>query len=97
LEVLKRVLYIDMDNVLVDFQTGIGRLEPEVRQEYEGRLDEAPGVFSLMDPVDDAVEAFKTLSRAFDTCVLSTSPWENPSAWSDKLGEGHPAAHLFAA
>ena len=25
------------------------------------------------------------LAGLFDTYVLSTSPWENPSAWSDKL------------
>jgi 5'(3')-deoxyribonucleotidase len=32
-----------------------------------------------------AVEAFKELSEKFDTYILSTSPWANPSAWSDKL------------
>jgi 5'(3')-deoxyribonucleotidase len=25
------------------------------------------------------------LSELFDTYILSTAPWENPSAWSDKL------------
>jgi 5'-nucleotidase len=25
------------------------------------------------------------LANLFDTYILSTSPWENPSAWSDKL------------
>jgi 5'(3')-deoxyribonucleotidase len=33
----------------------------------------------------DSVESFKTLAQRFDTYILSTSPWENPSAWSDKL------------
>ena len=32
-----------------------------------------------------AVEAFRELSQLFDTYVLSTAPWKNPSAWSDKL------------
>ena len=38
-----------------------------------------------MDPVPGAVESFVALGERFDTYVLSTSPWENPSAWSDKL------------
>ena len=32
-----------------------------------------------------AIDAFKELSQRFDTYILSTAPWENPSAWSDKL------------
>ena len=32
-----------------------------------------------------AVGAFGKLSKTFDTYVLSTAPWDNPSAWSDKL------------
>ena len=38
-----------------------------------------------MDPVADAVASYIELAALFDTYVLSTSPWENPSAWSDKL------------
>ena len=80
-----KTLYIDMDNVLVDFPSGIVRLSPEVRKQYEGDLDEVPGIFALMDPIPGAIEAFKMLSKHFDTYILSTAPWENPSAWSDKV------------
>jgi len=82
---MRKVLYVDMDNVLVDFQSGIDRLDEKIVREFDGRLDEVPGIFALMRPVDGAVEAFTMLARDFDTYVLSTSPWENPSAWSDKL------------
>lgn len=81
----KKVLYIDMDNVLVDFPTGIEQLTDDVQAEYEGRLDEVPGIFALMQPKQGAIEAFLQLSEEFDTYILSTAPWENPSAWSDKL------------
>ena len=81
----KKVLYIDMDNVLVDFPTGIEQLTDDIRTEYEDRLDEVPGIFALMQPKQGAIEAFEQLSEVFDTYVLSTAPWENPSAWSDKL------------
>ena len=82
---MKKVLYVDMDNVLVDFASGIARLDPATVQTYVGRLDEVPGIFALMDPMPGAVAAFTTLAQHFDTYLLSTSPWENPSAWSDKL------------
>ena len=74
-----------MDNVLVDFPTGIARITDEQRNEFEGRLDEVPGIFSLMDPMDGAVSAFNKLADRFDTYILSTAPWENHTAWSDKL------------
>ena len=80
-----KVLYVDMDNVLVDFATGIAQLDDSVQQEYRGRIDDVPGVFSLMLPMPKAIESFKELAQLFDTYILSTGPWENPSAWSDKL------------
>jgi 5'(3')-deoxyribonucleotidase len=80
----KKIIYFDMDNVLVDFASGIARLSEETKQEYEGRLDEVPGIFSLMEPVLGAVEAVLTLSQYFDCYILSTAPWKNPSAWTDK-------------
>ena len=43
----KRKLFFDMDGVLVDFQSGIDKLSDETKKEYEGRLDEVPGIFSL--------------------------------------------------
>ena len=74
-----------MDGVLVDFQSGIDKLSDDVKKEYEGRLDEVPGIFSLMDPMPGAIEAVHELSKHYDVYILSTAPWKNPSAWSDKI------------
>lgn len=82
---MRKILYVDMDNVLVDFASGIAQLSSETVERYEGRLDEVDGIFSLMGPLPGAVDGYKSLAEQFDTYVLSTSPWENPSAWSDKL------------
>ena len=38
-----------------------------------------------MHPMPGAVAVFTELSALFDVYILSTSPWANPSAWSDKL------------
>jgi len=82
---MKKILYIDMDNVLVDFPSGISKLSQEVISEYESNLDEVPNIFSLMEPLEGAIDSFKILSQRYDTYILSTAPWKNSSAWSDKV------------
>ena len=71
---MKKILYVDMDNVLVDFKSALPFLSKDILSQYDGRLDDIP-----------AIAAYITLANLFDTYILSTSPWENPSAWSDKL------------
>ncbi len=78
-------LFFDMDGVLVNFQSGIDKLSEETKREYEGRLDEVPGIFSLMDPMPGAVEAVRELSEHYDVYILSTAPWNNLTAYSDKI------------
>ncbi len=82
---MKKILYIDMDNVLVDFKSGIEQLDSQIKEKYKGRLDEVPGIFSLMKPMENAIEAYKKLTEFYDVYILSTSPWENETALNDKL------------
>ena len=78
-------LYFDMDSVLVDFQSGLAQQDEKTLREYEGREDEIPGIFGVMKPIDGAIEAVHRLSKHYDCYILSTAPWRNPSAWSDKV------------
>jgi 5'-nucleotidase len=82
---LVKIVYVDMDNVLVDFQSALPHLSRKVAREFKDHLDDVPGIFSLMRPMPGALEAFAELSLLFDVYILSTAPWDNPSAWSDKL------------
>jgi 5'(3')-deoxyribonucleotidase len=82
---MKKTLYIDMDNVLVDFPSGMAACDPALLEQHKDSPDEIPGLFALMQPMPGAIEAYHELSGLFDTYILSTAPWENPSAWSDKL------------
>ncbi len=82
---IKKILYVDMDGVLVDFASGIAKLDKETAMKYEGIYDEVPGIFSLMKPIDGAIESYKQLAEHYDTYILTTSPWNNPSAPCDKL------------
>ena len=74
-----------MDGVLVDFQSDIDSLTEEQRASFKDGLDDVPGIFSKMKPVEGAIEAYEELTRHFDVYILSTAPWNNPSAWTDKL------------
>ena len=85
LPISKPILYIDMDNVLVDFQSGINKLSEYEKREYEGRYDKVPDIFARMSPYEEAINAYHHLARFYDVYILSTAPWNNPSAWSDKL------------
>lgn len=80
-----KIVYVDMDGVLVDFQSGIDSLTEEQRESFKDGLDDVPGIFSKMKPVEGAIEAYEELTRHFDVYILSTAPWNNPSAWTDKL------------
>ena len=82
---MKKIVYVDMDNVLVDFQSAFPKLSKKVLNEYENNKDDIPGIFALMEPMPSAIESFIELTKHFETYVLSTAPWNNSSAWSDKL------------
>lgn len=83
-EASRKILYLDMDNVLVDFPSAFSRLSESTLKEYEDHPDEMPGIFGLMDPVEGAVDAFCELASIFETYILSTVPWKNPSGFADK-------------
>lgn len=81
----KKRIFVDMDNVLVDFQSGIEQQSDETLRQYEGHPDDIPGIFSLMRPMPGAIEAVHALQAHYDLFILSTAPWGNPSAWADKV------------
>lgn len=81
----KKILYIDMDGVLVDFDSAVESLPQDVKEANKGKYDEYDGLFAMMKPYENALEAFRFLSTKFDTYILSTAPWRNPSSWIDKL------------
>ena len=82
---MKKIVYIDLDNVLVDFSSAFSKVDKDILAQYKDNEDDIPGIFSLMEPMSGAVEAFDKLASIYDVYILSTAPWKNPSAWSDKL------------
>jgi 5'(3')-deoxyribonucleotidase len=84
MEEKKKILYVDMDGVLVDFDSGLKQAEPDLLKIYKGQLDNIPNLFSWMVPMPGAIEAFKALAEKYDTYILTTAPWKNETALQDK-------------
>lgn len=85
--VTRKTIYVDMGGVLMDFHGGLELVDDALRKEYAGRYREIPHVVSYMPPIEGAVEAMRMLKDCgrFDVYILSTSPWENPTVWSNKV------------
>ena len=75
----KKIVYVDMGGVLMDFHAGLELIGDELRKEYAGRYDEVPNIVSYLPPVKGAVEAMYALRQSgkYDVYILSTSPWSN--------------------
>ena len=44
----KKIVYVDMDGVLVDFDSGLKQAEPDLLRVYKGQLDNIPHLFSWL-------------------------------------------------
>jgi len=76
---MKKSVFFDMDGVLVDFDSGIEKLDKDTKLRYENRLDEVPELFALMEPMPRAIEAVAKIAKKYEVYVLSTAPWLNPT------------------
>jgi 5'-nucleotidase len=80
----QKIVYVDMDGVIVDFPSAFQYYDSKFLEQNPDK-DEIEGIFGKMHPLDGALPALDLLYRHFDVFLLSTSPWNNPSAWRDKI------------
>ncbi len=79
----RKIIYLDMDGVLADFDSGSKYIEDSELSKYEKRTL-VPNYYLKLDVIHGAKEAVAFLLKHFEVYVLSTAPWKNPSAWSEK-------------
>lgn len=90
----RKIIYFDLDGVLVDLTAGIKKLARENPHNYDyftfnpvGQIvDEVENLFVDLPPNKEMVKLFKELSEddRYDVYIASTAPWDNPSSWTDK-------------
>lgn len=85
----KKIVWLDMDGVLVNFRKGVDEIlerNPEFKEKYKGEYDRMHGVFRNPPPIDGAIEAVKKLAESgkYELYIASTAPWDNPESATDK-------------
>ena len=85
----KKIVYIDMDGVLVDFGKAIDDWftnHPHLKGRYESFPDHIQGLFRIAPPIKGAIEAVKKLheSGKYELFIATSAPWGNPQSNTDK-------------
>ena len=85
----KKIVWIDMDGVLVDFSVEVNKTISNntfLRESYKGRYDHIPGIFRNPPPIEGAIEAIHKLveSGKYELYIATAAPWGKPMAAMDK-------------
>ena len=81
-----KLLYIDLDGVVADFVSAMNTHPKKEISPYDEHPDTIPHIFRDLKPIKGAIKAVNILLDAtnYNVYFLSTAPWDNPSAWTDK-------------
>lgn len=90
-----RIIYVDMDGVIADFDHGMSIIAPELflgeGDDYEIRsklVDAAceanPEIFHDLKPIDGGIDAVKELMKYYEVYFLSTPMWNVPMSFTGK-------------
>ena len=88
-ENVKKIVYIDMDGVLVDLGKEFDKfyeLNPHLKDKFKSCPDHIPGIFRNPPPIEGAIEAVKKLAESgkYELFIATAAPWGNPDAATDK-------------
>lgn len=85
----KKILYIDMDGVLVDLDREFKihfHKKPHLLEMYKDNPDHIPGIYRFPIPMNGAIDAVSLLhdSGKYDMFIASAVSWGNPEGATDK-------------
>lgn len=84
---MKKILYIDMDGVIADFDIGVRQLEPEMiwdRKNVDRVCEANVHVFEILPEIDGAIKAVNKLKSHYDIYFLSTPMQNVPESYMGK-------------
>lgn len=86
LSILKKLLFIDLDGVIANFISAMHSHPLREIPPYDEHPDTIPHIFRNLKPIEGAIASVQKLlnSEKYEVYFLSTAPWHNPSAWTDK-------------
>ena len=81
-----KLVYIDLDGVVADFVSAMNAHPLRNELPFNKDPDTIPGLFRSLKPIESAISSVEKLlhSQKYEVYFLSTAPWNNPSAWTDK-------------
>lgn len=80
---MKKRIYIDMDNTLCDFQSK----SDEMKANSKGTLrypQSQYGFFTSLEPLPDALAAYRKLEEHFEVYILTAPSHRNPLCYTEK-------------
>ena len=85
----KKIVYIDMDGVIVNFGWAIQDWfdkHPHLVDRYKEFPDHIQGLFRNPPPIEGAIEAINKLheSGKYELFIATSAPWGNPDSLTDK-------------
>ena len=85
----KKIVYIDMDGVLVNLGYEIQKWfdnHPHLVDRYEDCPDHIQGIFRNPPPIQGAIDAIEKLheSGKYELFIATSAPWGNPLAGAEK-------------
>jgi 5'(3')-deoxyribonucleotidase len=88
----KKILYIDMDGVVANFDAKIREHLPNLddhddevaSQMVDDMCDKNPTIFEGLEPIKGAIESVNLLFELFDVFFLSTPMWSVPESFMGK-------------
>jgi 5'-nucleotidase len=85
----KKIVYLDMDGVLVDLEANIQeffKFNPTQKTKYKNRPDLIPNLFLDPPPIKGAIEAVNKLneSNKFELFIATAAPWGNVESAAHK-------------
>lgn len=85
----KKILHIDMDGVVADFDKAIKSLSPHTdtkafSKEVDDICAKNPLIFHTLEPMENAIESVKELANHFEVYFLSTAMWHVPESYTAK-------------
>lgn len=83
---MMKIIYVDLDGVISDFEKGRITHPLSKTTPYIGRPDRLPGIYENLEPIKDAIQSVTKILQheGFVLYFLSTPPWDNPEAWTHK-------------